>query len=53
MKTAKKHRGIEKLKSKYGFFFTLPWLIGVAFFFFSPLLPSVLYTFSDVSIKTR
>mgnify|MGYP004648977533 FL=1 len=52
MKTTKKHRGIEKLKSKYGFFFTLPWLVGVAFFFFYPLLQSVLYTFSDVSIKT-
>lgn len=49
---AKKHYGIETLKAKYGFLFTLPWLIGVALFFFYPLLQSILYTFSEVSVKT-
>lgn len=51
MKKIKKQRGIEILKAKYGFMFCLPWLIGVVLFFFYPLLQSIIYVFSDVSIR--
>lgn len=50
MKKAVKHRGIETLKAKYGFRFALPWCIGVVIFFFVPLIQSVIYVFSDVSL---
>lgn len=46
----KKHKGIETLKSRYGFLFTLPWLIGLAIFFIVPIIQSVIYSFSDLRI---
>lgn len=47
----RKHRGIESLKSRYGFAFVLPWLIGYIVFFAIPLIQSLLFSFSDVSIE--
>ena len=47
----KKIRGIESLKSKYGFMFVLPWLIGSIIFFAVPLLQSFLYSFSNVTVE--
>ena len=47
----KKIRGIESLKSRYGFMFVLPWLIGSIIFFAVPLLQSFLYSFSDVTVE--
>lgn len=41
-------RGIESMKSWYGFFFILPWLIGMLFFFVIPLGSSFYYSFCDV-----
>lgn len=52
MKKTVKHRGIETLKAKYGFRFALPWCIGVVIFFFVPLVQSVAYVFSEVSLST-
>lgn len=50
MKTKKK-KGIEMLKSRYGFLFTLPWLIGVAVFFVIPIIQSLIYSFSSLRIE--
>ena len=47
----KKIRGIESLKSRYGFMFVLPWLIGSIIFFAVPLLQSFLYSFSNVTVE--
>ena len=47
----KEIRGIESLKSKYGFMFVLPWLIGSIIFFAVPLLQSFLYSFSNVTVE--
>lgn len=44
----KKARGIEELKSRYGFMFILPWIIGLIMFFFVPLIQSIIYSFSNV-----
>lgn len=46
----KKKQGIEAMRSKHGFLFTLPWLIGIIIFFLVPLLQSVIYSFSKVKL---
>ena len=43
-------RGIESKKSWYGFYFVLPWIIGMVLFFLIPLFNSLRYAFSDVYI---
>ena len=50
MKTKlRRSRGIEELKSRYGFMFILPWLIGLIVFFFIPIVQSLIFSFSKVS----
>ena len=41
-------RGIESKKSWYGFYFVLPWIIGMVLFFIIPLVNSFLYSFASV-----
>lgn len=53
MKRIKKHRGIEQLKSRYGMMFTTPWIIGIIIFFALPLVKSVIYSFSEVTITEK
>ena len=50
MKGVKRLRGIEQLKNYYGHMFTLPWLIGIIIFFIFPLIQSVLYSFSKITV---
>lgn len=53
-KTASKRRkGLtyERRKAMYGYAFIGLWLVGTLFFFVIPLLRSLLYSFSTVSIK--
>ena len=45
----KKSRGIEELKSRWGFMFILPWLIGLIIFFFIPIGQSLIYSFSSIN----
>ena len=47
---AKKTRGIEALRRRYGYTFVLHWIIGLITFFFVPLIYSILYSFSDISV---
>ena len=51
MKTQKK-RTLEARLGRSGFLFTLPWLIGFAVFFAVPLLQSIMFSFSKVTIDT-
>ncbi len=46
----KKTRGVEATKSRTGFLFVLPWLIGIILFFISPLAQSLYFSFSEVSL---
>lgn len=47
----KKHiKGIEARKSRYGFMFILPWVIGFVLFFFIPVIQSFVYSFSNIQI---
>lgn len=46
----KRPRGIEARRARTGFYFILPWFIGIVLFFLSPLIQSVLFSFADVSL---
>ena len=48
---AKKTRGIEALRRRYGYTFVSHWIIGLVAFFFVPLIYSIIYSFSDVTIE--
>lgn len=45
-----RYRGIESIKSRYGVMFVTPWIIGFLVFFIVPLIQSVWYSFSDVTM---
>ena len=49
-KIARKKKGVEALKSRYGMLFVLPWVIGLILFFIVPLLSSIFYSFCKVNI---
>lgn len=48
-----KTSSLEKRQSRNGFLFVLPWLIGFLLFFFLPILQSITFVFSKVSITTN
>ena len=50
MRKIKKNRGINELKSRYGYLFTTHWIIGILIFFAFPLIQSILFSFSDIEI---
>ena len=50
LKKTKKPRGIEAVKSRYGVKFITVWLIGQVLFFIVPILNSLRYSFSDVTL---
>lgn len=47
---AKKIKGIEALRRRYGYTFVSHWVIGLITFFFVPLVYSIIYSFSDITI---
>lgn len=49
-KSNKKIKGVESLKSRYGRLFVLPWEIGLVLFFLIPLITSIIYSFSTVTL---
>lgn len=46
----KKKSNLETRKGRYGLMFVSPWIIGFILFFFFPLIQSVIFSFSNVSI---
>lgn len=50
MRKKTKNKGIEKLKNRYGLIFVSPWIIGMLMFFVIPVIKSVIYSFSKVSV---
>lgn len=52
MKLKKKKRGIEYLKSRDGLIFISPWIFGFIVFFAYPLIQSIIYAFSEVTVIT-
>jgi ABC-type sugar transport system permease subunit len=47
---SKKFRSLEARRAWTGFYFILPWIIGIVLFFLSPLVQSILFSFSDVKL---
>lgn len=47
----KKPQGIDKIKERYGFIMISPWIFGIIVFFIIPIIQSVYYSFTDVSIE--
>ena len=50
MAKRKKMRGIEQIKSSYGYKFVSIWVVGILLFFIIPLIQSILFSFSYVSV---
>lgn len=49
----KKKSSLEAVRQRYGYTFVAHWGIGLIMFFLVPLVSSVIYAFSDVSIGTN
>ena len=49
----RKNRGITALKAHYGRICVFPWVIGLVLFFGLPIIQSVIYSFSKVSLTTN
>lgn len=48
----KKHiKGIEARKSRNGFLFILPWVIGFTLFFFIPIIQSLIFSVSEINLS--
>lgn len=47
---AKKTKGIEQLRSRYGMCFISPWIIGLVLFFILPIAQSIYYSFCSLSM---
>jgi ABC-type sugar transport system permease subunit len=50
MKSNKKYKGIESLKATYGRRFILIWQIGIVLFIIVPIIQSIGYSFSKISM---
>lgn len=53
VKKSNKPRGIEAVKSRYGIRFITVWLIGQTLFFIIPILNSLRYSFSEVTLTSN
>ncbi len=51
MNKKKKYRSIEQLKSRYGLMFVSPWIIGFIIFFAYPVIQSIWFSFSKVTLS--
>ncbi len=52
MKRKKKNRGIEELKGRYGLMFISPWILGIVIFFLLPIVQSIIYSFSEMTVTS-
>lgn len=50
IKKNKKSKGIESLRSRYGYTFVLHWALGLILFFIVPTISSLIYSFSKIFI---
>ena len=48
---AKKAAALSLTQAKAGYWFVLPWIIGVVFLFLIPVIQSLVYSFCEVSVK--
>ncbi len=53
MRNKKKNVGIVALKARYGMICVSPWILGLILFFILPIVQSVIYAFSNVSLDSN
>lgn len=46
----RKVKSLETLKSRYGYIFLAPWIVGMLIFFIVPILQSAYFSFADITI---
>jgi ABC-type sugar transport system permease subunit len=51
MNKKKRYKSIEQIKSRYGYLFTSLWIIGFIVFFAYPIVQSLWYSFSSVTLS--
>ena len=49
----KKFRSLERQRAKWGWLFLAPWLIGITVFFVWPMIQTVLYSFSKLTVGAQ
>ncbi|MEG0664476.1 MAG: sugar ABC transporter permease [Clostridia bacterium] len=49
--TAKRFLTFERRKAVWGYIFISPWILGVILFFIFPMIQSIMYTFSEITVK--
>ena len=49
----KKSGGVEAIRRRYGYSFVAHWIVGLIVFFFVPLISSIWYAFSDITITDK
>ena len=47
----KKVKSVESLRRRYGYSFVSHWVIGLVVFFFVPVIYSICYAFSDITVE--
>lgn len=47
----RKVKGLETLKSRYGYIFLAPWIVGMLIFFIVPIVQSAYFSFADITIS--
>lgn len=47
----KQNRGLESLRSRYGYSFVAHWIIGLVMFFIIPVITSIIYAFSSIDFQ--
>lgn len=46
----RKVKSLETLKSRYGYIFLAPWIVGMLIFFIVPIVQSAYFSFADITI---
>ncbi len=50
---SRKGGGLEKIQQRYGLIFTAHWIFGLIVFFMVPLISSIVYAFSEITISSE
>lgn len=48
---AKKNKGIEAIRQRYGYTFVAHWILGLILFFFIPVVESIWYAFGSIKVE--
>ena len=46
-------RSLEKQRTRWGWVFLSPWIVGIAIFFLWPMIQTAIYSFSKLTVGGR